>query len=55
MPFAVVVALFGRVHLAIQYPPAPAPLVPQPLPPWQPPRGWGPERAHEGPPTSPPP
>ncbi|KAI7224128.1 hypothetical protein KC352_g16039, partial [Hortaea werneckii] len=55
MPFAVVVALFERVYLAIQYPPAPAPLVPQPLPPWQPPRGWGPGRAHEGSPTPPPP
>ncbi|GAB1738467.1 hypothetical protein NU219Hw_g3273t1 [Hortaea werneckii] len=55
MPFAVVVALFERVYLAIQSPPAPAPLVPQPLPPWQPPRGWGPGRAHEGPPTPPPP
>ncbi|KAI7282258.1 hypothetical protein KC345_g3642 [Hortaea werneckii] len=62
MPFAIVVALFERVYLAIQYPyvkfllpPAPAPLVPQPLPPWQPPRGWGPGRAHEGSPTPPPP
>ncbi|KAI7204548.1 hypothetical protein KC316_g2529 [Hortaea werneckii] len=78
MPFAVVVALFERVYLAIQYPymnflflqepvsapsnpltvsysPAPAPLVPEPLPPWQPPRGWGPGRAHKGPPTPSPP
>ncbi|KAK0308033.1 hypothetical protein LTR01_005366 [Friedmanniomyces endolithicus] len=53
MPFVVFFELFGRV-LYVQFsrppppPPPPPPLVvPEPLPAWEPPRGWGPARAHE--------
>ncbi|KAK1072634.1 hypothetical protein LTR12_015315 [Friedmanniomyces endolithicus] len=49
MPFVIFFELFGRV-LYVQFlrPAPPPPLVmPEPLPAWEPPRGWGPARAHE--------
>ncbi|KAK0255472.1 hypothetical protein B0A54_10300 [Friedmanniomyces endolithicus] len=52
MPFVIFFELFGRV-LYVQFPYVTSIniqyqlVVPEPLPAWEPPRGWGPARAHE--------